>query len=142
MLLNRLGNNDEAEKLLLEVAAAHPDLYEVKYSLGLLLAEKQEYRKAAEYLQQASRGLPQNPRIHYNLGLLLQYLQRDGDAEHSLKKALSLDPDNLDFLYALADFYLKRSRWEEAKKLAERMIAKHPQSDLGPKILDFIRKHS
>lgn len=142
MLFNRQGKNDEAEQLLIEVVTAHPNLYEIKYSLGLLLAEKKQYRKAAEYIAQAARGLPQNARIHYNLGMLMQYLKRDKDAEHSLQNALAIDPDNLDFLYALADFYMKRNRWDDAEKVAEQMVAKHPRSDLGNKILDFIRKRS
>ncbi len=55
---------------------------------------------------------------------------------------LPINPENLDFLYALAEFYLKRNRWADAQKIAEQMVAKHPQSDLGGKILDFIRKRS
>lgn len=138
MLYNRQGKNDEAERLLLEVATAHPDLYEVQYSLGLLLAEKKQYRKAADYMAQAARGLPGRARIHYNLGLLLQLLQKEIAAEGSLQRAIELDPGNMDFLYALADFYLKRNRREDAQKIAEQMIVRHPRSDLGFKILDFL----
>ena len=70
--------------------------------------------------------MPERARIHYNLGLLLQHLKQDSDAEASLLKAQELEPDNLDYLYALADFYLKRKKLQKAKSIAEQMIAKHP----------------
>jgi tetratricopeptide (TPR) repeat protein len=91
-------------------------------------------------MAQAARGLPGRARIHYNLGLLLQMLQKDTEAEESLQRAIELDPASLDFLYALADFYLKRNRREDARKIAERMIVLHPQSDVGKRFLNFIGK--
>jgi len=38
--------------------------------------------------------------FNYNLGLLLQHLKRDSEAEAVLKKAMILEPDNMDYLYA------------------------------------------
>jgi tetratricopeptide (TPR) repeat protein len=140
MIYNRMKKNNEAEQLLREVVTDHPDLYEIKYSLGLLLAEQKKYAEAAEYLQAASNGLPQRARIHYNLGLLLQHLQRDWEAEMALVKALEVEPGNMDFLYALADFYLKRNRLEDAKRIAEQMIAEDPNSKIGHDLLNFINQ--
>ena len=139
MFYNRLGDNDRAEGLLREVVSAHPELYDIAYSLGLLLAERKQYDEAEKYLAEAAQGLPHRARIHYNLGLLLQYLKKDIKAELALRRALQIEPDNIDFLYALADFYLKRNRLDEAKKIAERMVEQHPQSGLGHRILDFIK---
>jgi tetratricopeptide (TPR) repeat protein len=74
-------------------------------------------------------------RVHYNLGLLLQYLQRDADAETAMLKALGLDTDNMDYLYALADHYMKRGKLQKAKDIAEKMVAKHPHE-----LLEVIEK--
>ena len=140
MLYNQQGKNDEAEALLREVIEANPKLSEVAYSLGLLLAEMKKYDQAVVYLKKAADGMPERPRVHYNLGLLLQYFKKDSEAEAALLQALSLDEDNLDYLYALAEFYLKRNRREDAEKIARQMVAKHPQSNLGRRILNFIGK--
>jgi len=140
MLYNQRGKNDKAEILLSEVAASHPEMYEAQYSLGLLLAEEEKYAEAAHYLKQAARGLPRRARIHYNLGLLLQYLKKDSDAETSLLKARELEPDNLDYLYALADFYLKRKKLQQARDIAEEMVARHPTQRIGHDILHLIEK--
>ena len=140
MLYNQQGKNEEAERLLRKVVTNHPDFYEIKYSLGLLLAEVREYEEAATYLKEAAEGLPQRARIHYNLGLLFQQLNRDSEAEASLKRALEIEPDHMDYLYALADFHIKRGELHKAKGIVEQMIAKHPSNPLGPNLLDLINK--
>ena len=50
MLYDRLGRKKEAENLLREVAAAHPQAHDAAYSLGLLLAELQKYAEAEVFL--------------------------------------------------------------------------------------------
>jgi len=141
MLYNKMGENDKAEVLMREVTAAHPQMHEIAYSLGLLLVEMKKYDQAAIYLGKAAKGMPGRARVHYNLGLLLQSLQRDADAETALLKALELDTDNLDYLYALADYYLKRGKLQKAKIIAEQMVAKHPGQRIGHEFLEFINKN-
>jgi tetratricopeptide (TPR) repeat protein len=141
MLYNQTGKNDKAESLLREVVTSHPEIYEVQYSLGLLLAEEKKYSEAADHLKQAARGMPDRARIHYNLGLLLQYLKQDSDAEASLLKAQELEPDNFDYLYALADFYLKRKQFQQARSIARDMVARHPTQRIGHDILNLIENN-
>jgi tetratricopeptide (TPR) repeat protein len=141
MLYNQMGKNNEAEILLREVVRHHPEIYEVQYSLGLLLAEKKQYEEAAAYLKMAVNGMPNRARIHYNLGLLLQHLKKNSDAEASLLKAQELEPDNFDYLYALADFYLKRRKLQQAKSIAEEMVARHPAQRIGHDILNLIENN-
>ena len=138
MLYNQMGRKDEAEVMLREVVAAHSEQYEIQYSLGLLLAEKRRFEEAAHYLASAAAGLPQRSRVHYNLGLLLQQLRRDAEAEAAMLTALELEPDNLDYLYALADYYLKRQKFSQARQVAEQMVLKHPNNSIGRDILNLI----
>jgi tetratricopeptide (TPR) repeat protein len=141
MLYTRMGQNSKAETLLRAVADAQPELYEAHYSLGLLLAEEKKYADAAVYLRQAAGGMPERDRIHYNLGLLLQQLGQDAEAEASLLKARELAPDDLDYLYALADFYLKRRNLRRARDIAREMVARHPTRPIGHDILNLVEKH-
>jgi tetratricopeptide (TPR) repeat protein len=140
MLYNQLGKNDEAEALLSEVLMAYPEMYDIAYSLGLLLGEEKRYGEAVVYLERAARGMPEHARVRYNLGLLLQYLHRDSEAEAALSQALELEPNNMDYLQALADFYLKRERFQEAKGIAEQMIARHPSNPVGHDLLEFLNR--
>ncbi len=141
MLYNRVGENDQAERLLREVVIQHPYLYEIKYSLGLLLAEKNRYEEAVLFLGDASAGLPQQSRIHYNLGLLLQKLQRDAEAESALKQALSVEPENPDYLYALAVFYLERGKLDKARHTAETLRTLRPDLPAGDRLLEIIERN-
>ncbi len=138
MLYNKYGNNDEAERLLREVVGSEPHMPEMEYSLGLLLAERQKYDEASFYLSSAARGLPGRSRIHYNLGLILELLGKDLEAEAALAKAIELEPDNLDYLYALAEFNLKRKKLQKARQFAEKIIAVDPSNDMARRILNFI----
>jgi len=140
MLHNQRGEKDKAETLLRDAVKAYPDLYEAAYSLGLLLAETEQYTEAVIFLEQAAGGLPKRARIHYNLGLILQVLKRDEESETSLQRSLELEPANLDFLYALADHYIKRGRFEKARPIAEQMVSKYPDQRVGHDILRFLEK--
>ncbi|UCG80205.1 MAG: tetratricopeptide repeat protein, partial [Desulfobacterales bacterium] len=140
MLYNQRGENGKAEVLLREVVGAHPEVYDAAYSLGLLLAEMKQYADAAEFLEGAAKGLPQRHRIQYNLGLVLQHLKRDAEAEAALRGALERAPDNMDYLYALADYYMKRGQLKNAKSMAKQIIAKHPGQRIGHELLQSIER--
>ncbi|MBW2192370.1 MAG: tetratricopeptide repeat protein [Deltaproteobacteria bacterium] len=141
MLYNRKNENEKAKVLLYEVLDAYPEMYEIHYSLGLLLVEMKAYDHALIFLQKASEGLPEYARVHYNLGLLLQFLNKDAEAETALINALKLDTDSMDYLYALADFYLKRGRFQKAKGVAEQLVEKHPEHRIGSEMLEVIKRN-
>ena len=140
VLLNSMGRNDEAEALLREVVEEYPDVVDAAYSLGLLLAEMQRMDEAAEYLGRASAGMPESARVHYNYGLALQYLGRDAEAEAALLQAVVVEPESLDYLFAVADFYVKRLRLHEALPFADRMIAAHPEESVGRDLKTYIEQ--
>ncbi len=131
VLVSQQGNDAEAERLLREVLDAYPEQHDAAYSLALVLAGGNRLDEALRYLGQAADGLPGRSRVHYNYGLLLAQLGKDAEAEEALGKALQLEAENFDFLYAMADFYWKRERFDEALRIAERMIAAHPEQRVG-----------
>jgi tetratricopeptide (TPR) repeat protein len=142
MLYNSLGDNDSAEKLFRDVVTEHPNLFDIAYSLGLLLVEKGNYDDAVKYLKKASEGMPERARVHYNLGLLLQQLGYDTEAEEALKRAYEKEMASFDYLYALADFYLKRSRYNEAKHYVKQIVSRYPDMPIGKTLLEYINEHS
>ncbi|MBU3918214.1 tetratricopeptide repeat protein [bacterium] len=138
MLYARIGKKAEAEKLFREILALQPDLHDISYSLGLLLVEQKRYGEAVDPLKKAAAGLPKRTRIHYNLALLLQHLKRYKEAEKAFTRALNLEPDNFDILYAIADFFIKRGRLNEAVPVAQALIKKHPGNKAGHQLLKYI----
>jgi len=142
VLYSQRGQNDKAERLLREVVNDEPELYEAAYSLGLLLVEMQNYNEGAALLERAANGMPGRARIRCNLGLLYAQMQNVAAAEAQLRAALDLEPQNLDFQYGLADFYLKRGFFEKARPIAEDMVAMHPENPIGEQMLNFIRMNT
>ena len=53
MIYNQQGDNENAELLFRDVISTNPELPDIYYSFGLLLAEQQKYTEAAEILQKA-----------------------------------------------------------------------------------------
>ncbi len=140
VVLNSQGRNAEAESLLRQVLEDYPDQHDAQYSLGLLLAEMERMEEAAEFLGRAARGMPDRARVHYNHALVLQRVGRDDEVEAALLRSLNLAPENLDFLYALADFYVQRGRLREALPIAERMIEAHPENPVGREVRVYIER--
>lgn len=139
MLYNRMGQNEKAEVLLRQILKDQPDMFEMAYSLGLLLVEQKKYQDAVVYLEQAADGLPHMARIQYNLGLLLQFLKDYPGAENSLLKALSLEPENFQFLYATADHYIKTNNFPKAMAVAKEMQRLYPDNKTGFDIGNYIK---
>lgn len=131
VLLSQQGETAGAETLLREVLDAYPEQYDASYSLALLLVGLGRSEEALPFLARASAGMPQRPRVHYNYGLLLAQVGSDAIAELALSKALAIEPQSIDYLYALIDFYYRRGRQAEALVLTERLIAAHPENRLG-----------
>lgn len=140
MLYNHRGENKKAEILFKQILENRPDMYEIAYSLGLLLVEQKKYTEAVVYLEQAAGGLPDRARVHYNLGLLQQLLKMDKSSETFLLRALALNPENFDFLYALADHYIKQRRLNNAMSVADKMIHLYPENRTGYNILNHVRQ--
>ncbi|MGB5984581.1 MAG: tetratricopeptide repeat protein [Desulfobacterales bacterium] len=140
LLAHQQGDITRAERLLREVTTEHAELPEVNYSLALLLAEKQAFEAAAVEMRKAALGMPGRARVHYNLGLLLARLNRGAEAERALKRALALEPANFDFLFALADFYLKHNQSEHAESLADKLIELFPDRKIGHDLKRALRQ--
>ena len=47
---------------------------------------------------------------------------------------------NLDYLYALADHYIKGKEMMKAQTVVERMIVEHPDQPLGLRLMKFIQQ--
>jgi predicted CXXCH cytochrome family protein len=138
MIYNRQGENEKAALLLKNVVQNHPEIDDVYYSLGLLLAEMKMYEESVNYLKQASEKMQYNARVFYNLGQVQQVLGENKEAENSFKKALDIDPENFDFLWVLADFYLKNERYSDSKTMAEKMELLYPANGTSQQILERI----
>ena len=138
-LLNRMGRNKGAERILrrgIELAPGEGELY---YSLGLLLAEMERPEDSVDALKSAATRLPNRPRVHYNAGLALLNLERDAEAEAFLTSALELEPRDPDVHHALVLLHARRGdrerALEHARKLRELVPEAPPPEELVERTL-------
>jgi len=147
MLCDQQDRKHEAEALFREILRIEPDLGEVYYSLGLLLAENDDrMEEAAEMLGHAARLGPDNPRIHYNYGLALQKLGRTDEAADALKTAIRISggdsPQSTQFIHALAILYAQQEDWPRALACVEQLIHIEPENRQWPRLLESLRQAS
>ena len=102
---------------------------------GLLLAEEGRLEEAATSLMVSAELLPERARVHYNLGLTLQHLGRRQEAEVALLRARLIEPNQPDFLHALAIFYLQGEEWVEAQRHAKALVEAVPGSRLPQELV-------
>ena len=133
-MLNGQGRNEEAVTLLRGALVRVPEEGELNFSLSLLLAEVGDMPGSSRQLERAAELLPKRARVHYNLGLTKQHLGERQTAEAALLKALILERDEPDFIYALTVFYMQGGEWQQATRYAELLVAARP-NEPGPKDL-------
>jgi len=135
MAYNAQGDNEKAELLLKDVVKSNPEINDVYYSLGLLLAEMQKYEEATVYLKKAGELMPNNARVFYNLGQIQVFLGQISDAEISFLTLIKIEPENIDYLYVLADFYLNQRLFEKSRNIALKIEELSPGNEASKQIL-------
>jgi len=88
------GNLDQAQSLLSELNRAHPGIFAVEESLGLLYAQRQDYTRALPLLDSAVAAQPNSDVAHANLGATLYQLHRNERAEAEFERAVHLNRSN------------------------------------------------
>lgn len=141
-LLNQLGQNTEAEQVLINAIARNPEEGELYYSLGLVQAEMNQLAGATVSLERAANLLPTRPRVRYNYALALQRLGRRSQAETQFLESYRVGPEDPSIAQALAILYSQDARWDEALEWAERLVEMLPEEPGARQFLEDIRSSS
>lgn len=78
------------------------------------LTEKQDPKRAWDYLIEASRVDPTNPDLRSLRGALLEKVGKLSLAQKEYQDALTLKPQNADLWDQLAQFYIRQGQWTRA----------------------------
>ena len=94
------------------------------YLKGLLYAERGEYLKSLEELEDAKTSDPQSIHIRLKIASVLIHLNRFDEAEVVLRAAKEIDPDNLDLSLALIFVYSYGEKNEDLENEYEGFLKK------------------
>lgn len=123
---NRL---QEAIKGFLLARKIKPDHFEVNYNLGYICYLQKDYDKAIPLLKQALIQDTENVLAQRYMGFSLHKAHRYRDALAYLKKALDLQPDDKEALFAMAECLFESGAIDRALKIFTHL---RPDPALGP----------
>lgn len=123
---NRL---QEAIKGLLTARKLKPNHFEVNYNLGYICYLQKEYDKAVPFLRQALITDTENVLAQRYMGFSLHRTHRYRDALAYLKKAIDLQPDDKESLFAMAECLFESGAIDRSLKIFTHL---RPDPVLGP----------
>ena len=132
LILNALDRFEEAEINLRRAIALDPQARDVHLNLGTVLYNQGRYEEALEVARVAVEQAPDFFKAHINLGAVLSELDRFEEAETHLRRALALNPQDVDLAQKLAaklaEALMPQGRYAEAIDALAESVALDPAS--------------
>ena len=123
---HRQGAFAQAQVLYEEVLSIEPNHVDALHLSGVLAAQTNNPRKAAELIGKAIAIKPDNAEYHCNYGLVLLELKELEGAATSFDKAISLKPDYKEACINRGNVLLELKRYDEAVECFDNAIAIKP----------------
>lgn len=120
----------EATKGFLYARKLKPEHFEVNYNLGYICYLQKDYEKAVPFLRQALLVDTENVLAQRYMGFSLHRSAHYREALAYLKKALDLQPDDKEVLFAMAECLFESGATDRALKIFSHL---RPDPVLGPK---------
>ncbi len=130
-VLGRVGQWEEAEKVLTRASRRDPDDPNVQSNLGWVYANRGRLDEAAALLEQAILQQPNEPSAHGNLGWVRLRSGDNPGALHALEMALTLQPDNPWIVNMIGVAYGRLGEWGRSIAAFERALRLVPDSELA-----------
>lgn len=131
MAVKDRGDLAQAEAILTRLHSAHPGIFALDETLGMLIALRGDYSAARPFLEAAARENPSSDVAHANLGAALYNLHRNQEAITEFRRSAKLNPTNGKVWQSLGRLYIDEHKPEEAATALLAALRLEPQnSDL------------
>lgn len=130
------GDEATAERYLRRALEVDPYAGEAAALLGRILLDRGEDEEALALLEPAQGS--GDAEVFALMGRAQRALGRDDEAERNLRRALDLDPRNLEALQSLGQLLVRSGRTEEGEEVLARLQTYSTESDT----LDFVESSS
>jgi Flp pilus assembly protein TadD len=129
--LEEQGLKEQAEREYRAVLAITPRDVTALGRLGMLLASRDEFAKAASLFRRASLVEPKMLAVHLNLGAALLRLGDEDGAARAYADALAADPTSYDARLNLALRLQRQGRFTESREHYRALVARNPRDGLA-----------
>nr|WP_237457364.1 tetratricopeptide repeat protein [Pseudomaricurvus sp. HS19] len=87
----------------------------------------EQYTQAITILERVAKQTPNNSAPYINLAIAYSRLDKNEQAEASFQQALAINPNHPVALNEMALFYRGQGRFQEARQLYEKVVARYPE---------------
>ena len=122
----RLGRNEEADRLFAKLLKKHPDYFDALNLYGRFNYEQGRLQKALELITKAVRLNPRSINALNNLGIVLCHLNRPREAVEAFDRALALDAGNIQALNNRGNAFADLKRPDDALSSFESALKIQP----------------
>jgi tetratricopeptide (TPR) repeat protein len=109
-------------------------------NLGLSLFQQEKYEEAKGFYEKSIELDPGRPGRFYSLARINHLLNDIDNAFLNIQKALALDPDNLDYGLTLANWYVEKGMFADAKAILERIEQHWPGNTEAKELMREMEK--
>jgi superkiller protein 3 len=120
------GQFEEALETVSECVSADPNMPEAYLLSGRALLAQKQFRKATSELTKAVELDEKLDSGWYWLGVAAEARENYQQAQTCYAKAMSLRPEDIDYILAAAEVYFAQDRKDDAVRLLEEKIARMP----------------
>jgi len=125
------GRLGDARKTFERAAIQEPGNVDDLYALARVAFGQKDLEGSLGYLAHVRDLTPNDARVHFLFGLVTMQMELPVEARKSLEKALSLDPRNPDYSYALGSVILGSGDGGTAAKYLQAFVATRPAEARG-----------
>lgn len=123
---NQAGRPEEAVTLLNEIVQVEANHGDAWYMLGALSSVRGDDEGAAECMEKARKISPNNRTYLVNLAIMLIRLERHGEAERHLRRALTKNIGDAEIVFHLGCALLGQKKGAEAEECFLRVLKRKP----------------
>ena len=127
LALASAGRLAESSSLLVKLGEKLPDVVDIRINLGLNQQRLGRFAEAEHEFQKALERAPLNSQAHFDLALSQFHLHRLDDAPRGIK-ALALEPWYTRAEELLADIYLEKKDYTQARSRLDHLLSIDPDS--------------
>ena len=131
----KIGSIQNAERNLKEGLTKYPEDINLLYSMGLLEANRNEFKKAVDYLEKALEK-KKSADIYYALGLCMMKLDHKQQAYHHFENYLQYYQNDCKVLFKIALIYIELNLKDKSRILLEKILKIDPGHQ---KARDFLK---
>jgi len=122
------------------LAEDYPDDAALMAEIGKILFDI-NHIECITFFEKAVALAPQDHKSLSQMGVALRKIKKFEQAEQAYLTALSLEKDNVSYLFNLSRVYIDSGNWQKAQETLRRVLAIDPDLEPAQKGLEFATRH-